>query len=168
MIEISGKLSADDYVRAQYLHIRPRLAFKVVGALLIAAFVWTVWISFTGGSSDLPSWPGFVVVAASIYLLAFFFIYIPWRSRRTYGQQKSLRRESRMKVSESGIQVENEVGQATVPWTDYAKWKENDRLFLLYLSDPVFHLVPKRFFSNVEDVSDFRQLLLTQIGASAA
>jgi hypothetical protein len=68
---------------------------------------------------------------------------------------------------ETGIVADNEFGHATVPWSDYVKWKENDHLFLLYVSDPVFHIVPKRYFGGADDVEKLRQILKAQIGSSA-
>ena len=168
MIDVTGMLLPDDYVRAQYLHLRPRLAFKILGVLIVFAALWAIWYSMSKGGLIGPGWIDYLFFAAIVYLCLSFFVYLPWKTRRTYRQQKSLQRESRMMFDEAGIVVDNELGHATVPWSDYVKWKENDHLFLLYVSDPVFHVLPKRYFSGADEVEKLRQILQAKIGSSAA
>lgn len=166
MIEINLKLEPQDYLRAQYLHIRPRLIFKVLGALIFLAAIWAVWYSFLGGGSDELSWSDSILPTAAGYLVLHFFVYLPWKTRRIYRQQKSLQREVKMQFSGAGLSAENEVGRGLSPWSDYLKWKENEHLFLLYISDPFFHMIPKRLFKNSADIGQLRQLLLAKIGPS--
>jgi len=168
MIEISGNLLPEDYVHAQYLHLRPRRTFKILGFLILIAVTWAAWYMFFGGGSNVPGATKLMLPAAGIYLLFFFFAYIPWKTRRTYRQQKSLQREFRICFGDAGLSAENEIGNATTPWSDYTKWKENEHLFLLYVSDPVYHMIPKRLFNDSDDVSQLRQILSASVSRDAA
>jgi hypothetical protein len=49
-------------------------------------------------------------------------------------------------------------------WTDFLKWRENERLFLLYTSDAAFMMLPKRAFKDAEQVADFGSLVREKIG----
>lgn len=167
MIEVTGKLLSSDYVAAQYLHLRPRLAFKILGSLIILAMLWAIWYTISKAGLSGLELMDYLFFGAIIYLLFFFIWFIPWKGRKIYRQQKSLQRESRHRFNDAGLEAENELGHATIPWTDYVKWKENDKIFLLYVSDPMFHMIPKRLFSDPRDVENLRGLLQTHIGKSA-
>ena len=168
MIEATGKLEAEDYVQAQYLHIRPRLAFKILGVLIAGLCLWAMWYSFFGDDSPGFNWSDLIIPAGVAYFVAQFFVYVPWKTRRIYHQQKSLKREAHMRFDDTGLSAENEMGQGTTPWADYVKWKENERLFLLYISDPFFHMIPKRLFDDPGDIERLRKIFSEKIGPAKA
>ncbi len=168
MIEINGKLKPQDFVSAQYLHIRPRLGFKILGAVILLAIVWAIWYSFFGTSLKNAGWKDFLFLASLVYLLFYFYFLIPWQARRRFRQQKSLHREVKMRFAESGVNAVNETGRVTIPWSDYLRWKENDHIVLLYVSDTNFHMIPKSFFQDVTETRRFLDLLEVKIGRRAA
>jgi hypothetical protein len=49
-------------------------------------------------------------------------------------------------------------GQASRPWLDYVKSKEDNQVFLLYHSDVMFEIIPKSWFRSSEQVEAFRRL----------
>ncbi|MGH8731180.1 MAG: YcxB family protein [Burkholderiales bacterium] len=58
--------------------------------------------------------------------------------------------------SDAGFTARDSNGQYTTPWSDFIKSKEDGRLFLLYYSDLLFHLVPKQAFPSENSLSEFR------------
>lgn len=167
MIELTGKLEAKDYVRAQYLHIRPRPVFKIVGTLLLLLLGWAIWYSYWGGGSgDLTAYD-LMLPGAVVYLVSNYYVYIPWKARRIFAQQKSFHRDAQSKFDDAGLAASSEVGEVTIPWSDYLKWKENGHMFLLYFSEPSFQMIPKRHFATSGDIKGFRRLLESKIGRSA-
>jgi len=163
MIEIKGTLLAEDYVSAQYLHLRPRPIFRIFGIIVLALFLWAGWYSLTSGEPDVLDYIFFLAMG---YLILNFAVYLPWKTRRIYRQQKALQRELTMKFDEVGVNAENENGRSRTSWEDFHKWKANDQLILLYLSDCLYHMVPKRFFTDVGDFEQLRELLPGKIGSS--
>lgn len=168
MIEISGQLTTDDYVSAQFLHFRPRTLFKVAAIPPLFVYVWAMWYSFVGPGSKDFDWLDLVLPAGGLFVVLNFFLYIPWRIRRTFEQRKSLHEQLNAKIDDSGLRAESSRGNANMPWSDFMKWKENDRLILMYISDHIFLTFPKRFFQNNHGVEDLRDILKRNIGASAA
>lgn len=166
MIEANGTLEASDYVRAQYLNMRPRRTYMVLGLVVLSLFLWAIWYTFFGGGPR--GMTGYVLLAAAAYLILNFFVYIPWKARKTFRQQKSLQREMTLRFDDSGLAIEAENSQGRIPWSDFLKWKENDRLFLLYISDPLYHMVPKRLFKSSSEVDSVREVMRTHIGPSSA
>ena len=163
MIEVKGVLQPGDYVRAQYLHLRPRPIYKIVGIIILALSLWAGWHSITSGDLSTLDYLFFLAI---IFLILNFAVYLPWKTRRIYRQQKALHRELRMKFDDVGVTAENENGRSSTPWEDYLKWKQNDQLILLYFSDCLYHMVPKRFFADAHDFEKLRELIPGKIGSS--
>ena len=161
MIEAKGVFQSSDYVRAQYLHTRPRPVYKVLGAIVLALFLWAAWHSLTSGDFGVFD---LLFLATAVLLILNFTVYLPWKTRRIYRQQKALQRELAYKFDDDGVSVTNENGQSLTPWDDYLKWKQNDNLILLYLSDCMYHMLPNRFFSNANEVDGLREILRSRIG----
>lgn len=51
-----------------------------------------------------------------------------------------------------------------MPWSDYLKWKKNDHLILIYLSDCVYHMLPRRMFVDQSEFEKLGDLLTKKIG----
>jgi hypothetical protein len=159
-MELRGTLSARDVLAAQWLHIKPRPTYTVVGIVLLAAAVWALWFSFSIPDLYGNGW----LLIGSLAFIAALGLWLPYSTVRTYRQRRGMQRQLRMVPSDAGLLAENETGQATVPWSDFLKWKEGNRAFLLYVSDDMFHVVPRHFFQSETDVAAFRDILAAKVG----
>jgi hypothetical protein len=164
-MELNIKLTADDYIKANFVHMRPRPFIKWVGYFLL--FVAVVVLGCSGFDAIVHR-KGFItpiVLAASLAYLVFSFgIYYPKRIRKIFLQQKLLQQSFSFAVTDEAVSSKAEYGQATLTWDIFRKWKESKDLFLLYQSDVLFHMMPKRCFSSAEDISRFRKLLYEKMG----
>ena len=161
MIEVSGVFQPSDYVRAQYLHIRPRPLYKILGSIVAALFLWAAWLALT--SDDFGGFDILFLVTIVAFILNFT-LYIPWKTKLVYRQQKALQRKLTFKFDDTGAEVSHENGQSTLPWSDYLKWKKNDHLILIYLSDCVYHMLPRRMFVDQTEFEKLGDLLTEKIG----
>jgi hypothetical protein len=64
-----------------------------------------------------------------------------------------------MEISDQGFSISNSYGQSLIPWKDFVKWKEGQELFLLYRSDVMFTMIPKRLISTENDLQTLREQL---------
>ena len=103
------------------------------------------------------------LLAAIIYLSLLSFVWWPYRIRKLFNQSKALQRDFRLTPNERGVLVSNEDGEMTLPWSDYRKWKESEKVFLIYLTDAQFQVVPKRLFASASDIEAFRSVLKARI-----
>jgi len=74
-----------------------------------------------------------------------------------------LQRPCTFYAQEEGLQFSTEGISGTKAWSDYVKWKEGGSGFLIYMSDNLYQVVPKRFLGSESDVNAFRELLRSKV-----
>ena len=169
MITLTGQLAPDDYLAATNLHMRKRgwkrLAWILVWSVLgVAAFMFGL-IALREPSSGLPNLS--VILLIFIAYLFVRTVYLPRRVRRIFSQQKNLQLPFESTVTDSGIDSTNANGKTHLPWSHVIRWKEGATVFIVYQSDLMFCIVPKRLFTHPEHLDAFRALLTEQVGAAA-
>jgi hypothetical protein len=146
-VSVEWVLRADDYVAAQALHNRwtDKRALFSLGAIAVG-------IVIVGFAVPWAHAIGFGLIGGAVGGgLAFELVRrfaIPRRARRLFAQQKGLQRPKTLRWDAAGLSWKSEQGEATTPWSDFLKYKESDRLYVLYLSDALFLMVPKRVFPD--------------------
>lgn len=93
-------------------------------------------------------------------------VLFPKRLKSRFAERKALRRKTRLSWGEEGLTVENENGHSLVPWSDFFKFRENDRVVLLYTSRATYLLIPKRFFKESDQLHGFMTVVNGRIGVT--
>jgi hypothetical protein len=88
----------------------------------------------------------FIASAAALYRYAL----LPWRVKKIFQQQKELSMPYEIEITDAGLNITNELGNSLRPWKNFSKWKESKELFLLYHSDVMFTILPKRFTDSAQ------------------
>lgn len=140
-------LSADDYVAASMLHSRwtrkriwTSAAATAIGLALAA--VGNHWLLVAGSALAGGAIGGAVAYEVARRL------FLPWRARRLFAQQRSLQRPVQFTWDAEGLSWSSANGSGRTPWSDYVKWRQNEHILLLYHSDALFQMLPKRAFSS--------------------
>lgn len=151
---IQVQLDVDDYVVAQRLHTRwtkKRLLVSLCaciagGLLALSEYEWlfVVGCGLIGGA-----------VGGAVAFEITRKLQLPRRARRLFAQQKNLQRPATFSWDGEGLAWSNANGSGKTAWTDYVKWRQNERLFLLYHSDVMFQMLPKRAFQGAEQLQSF-------------
>ncbi len=163
-MKLKGRVVAGDLLAAQWVHVRPRRSFAVAGVLLFALTIFVMVASFVGHHQSLADPTAWILPGLLAYLAFTAFVWVPIKVRRSFFQRKDLQHEISMTVTSAGIEARTEQGYSVKPWSDYLKWKEGKGVFLLYLSDHLFQIVPKHFFAARGDIDAFRDLIRQSIG----
>jgi hypothetical protein len=146
IMKLSGKFEWTDYRDFQYLHMAPLGAAKIIRNIVYGlaglAFLASLYL-YAAGWLDLFIVLLLVVTAMIVGLLQF--VLVPWRARKIYNQQKELSMPFEMEIREDGLSASNELSSSRRPWNNFLKWKENRDMFLLYHSDVMATIIPKRF-----------------------
>ena len=165
------QLQESDIVAAMWLHLRPGRVLAILLLAMLALVVCLTAFSFwtyyrhdidPGDPSPWDAMPGYGVVLA---LLVVLILSVRWRARRAFRQSKLLRDPADIEWDGSRLTFRSDAARSAIPWGDYVKWKENDRLYLIYMSDQQYHVIPKRIFGTPEVERSFRQHL-GKIGAN--
>lgn len=156
---VSGRITPTIYLQAQQLHRARavRIAYLCCAVLALAGAV---------GIALAYRW-GLVVLAAGIGGLLGQWIaerfYVPYKVNKLHGQYKDLSGAFTMTWDAQHLQGQGPSGRSQRPWADYCKWKEDRHVFLLYIADNLYEVMPKAWFSDTAAVDDFRQCA-SQIG----
>lgn len=167
-MSIHIQLTPRDYLAANLRVLRwPNLIMMLFG-LGFVVFGASKILALFGGSADKLDGLFQTVIGLMILLLFVLnrFVVIPRRVRRIFRQQKNLQRPLEFGWDRETVWSSSEIGNTKRPWSDFTKWRELKGLFLLYHSDVMFQMIPKRSFPNPDAVDEFRQLLLEKLGRS--
>ena len=160
---IIAKLEALDYLGAQSLHRRwsRQKAIGVIFLVILAgALGWVLWCQ---GARLIAGGIVGGLIGGAIGGSVVRFVYVPRKARRVFRQQKSFQREFTLSWNADGVHSKDANGGYSSSWSDFTRWKESERIFLLYLSDIQFYMVPKRAFSDEVELKDFRDHLLRSV-----
>ena len=173
MTPITVSFEPDDYLSAGRLHLAGGTRRMVVGAAAGAAIAVAALMVYEGPSKFEASnlLLAALVVGAAALLVALLngfrmLAVLPRRTRRIVQQQKNLHRPFDLWWDADTIFTKSANGDARIPWSDYLKWRENGRLFLLYRSDVLFQMFPKRAFPAAQ-IDEFRALARAKIAPAA-
>lgn len=159
------QLQAQDLVDAMWLHLRPRRGLRYVLLGLVALYGLMIVLSVYGwatrGFLDKSSLWG---IGFGAYIALLFFVFLPWKTRRSYRTQKTLHSPFTVELSDEGVRLEALHGQMSMPWKDYHKWKANDKLILLYQSDRLYNPIPRRAFASDADWQALHALVQSKMG----
>jgi hypothetical protein len=146
-MKLRAALTPQDYVNAQYLSMRPRPFFKWCGIFLIALTVLMCVVSLF----IFPlHWSAFFIALVGVYLMVCYAFLLPHHARKIFNQQKTLQQPYDMEITAEGVSSSGSHGSINMEWKDFHKYKMGKDLILVYQSDVLFHMFPKRWFSDDE------------------
>lgn len=162
-MEVRGEFAERDYLRAQWLHMKPRRRFRVVGYLVLALFVLALVLVASRVVSEGDPRPAAPLLLATVILagVAYLHRYL-WK--RHYRRQPSLQGLQIYSFSPEGIDACSPHGSSQVRWDIFTKWREDSHLFLLYQADNLFCMVPKRWLVDAHQMTELRTLLAERSG----
>jgi hypothetical protein len=166
MITFGGQLTADDDVAANKLHMQrrgwQRVRWIVFWVLLGVGGLLSAEIAVQDPKAGLTPLLLILFIAAVQLFVRLF--YLPRRVCRVYSQQRSLHLPFEAVCTDSGIDCTSANSRTQLPWSHLIRWKEGATLFVVYQSDLMFNVVPKRGFTQPEHVDEFRGLLTERLG----
>lgn len=151
---VSLTITVEDYVTANRLHSLKSSRTTLVGWIL----AYVVWMAIA-----LDDWRAINVIvlnacfaAVTLCMLAYYFLWIPNATGRTYRKHRELQRPHVYSWSESGLTVQSDRGEWRLAWSDCLKWTENAQVMIFYQAPRLFIMLPKRALTP-EQIADVRQ-----------
>jgi hypothetical protein len=90
-------------------------------------------------------------------------VLLPRRARRFVSQQKSIQGETSIGWDAEGVAFIAKAGQSRIAWDDYFKWLENESVLVLFQSENLLNVVPKRCLTT-DQVAEVRLRLEAALG----
>ena len=163
METIAYQLTQADLLAAQRLSLVASLRTKrllrtyILGALIcgVGAGVLSWDDGWTAAlSAALLGALFWVIFLSLIYVSAY--VQMPRRSRRVYAQQKSLQVPKQASWDAESLSLTSARGSYRFEWSDFLRIVENDAAILLFQSDALFNIIPKRALSAEQAASIMR------------
>jgi hypothetical protein len=108
------------------------------------------------------SWIVVVAMFASLTVVQVSMPYIV--HRRVYHRNVRMFEMRTVTFNDEGLKSEKATtGTIEAKWSSFEKFKETQSLFLTYQTKDVIGIVPKRAFSNPDDITQFRNLLASKL-----
>lgn len=156
-LRLAGRLHVFSWLREPRAMAR-MLAIWVGAMAVLLGFLYWTGVPWPRLSEKLPLF-AFVPVAV-VFSVAFVVPLVlgPIVVRRRFRQDKLLRQPVTASWDESAYQAEQPGIYNRIPWGDYAKWREDRHLFLFFLSDYSYQVLPKRALAP-EQIADIQKVL---------
>ncbi len=163
-ITLRGRITEKDYVRAQWLHLRPRPVLAALGIVIAAAAIClSAWQIYSWGTGELEAADAAKLPTIVSILAGYFAIIVPWRFRKSFRTARALHEPLEMEITDSGLFGYSQYGEARLPWKLFYRFKENHHVFLVYQSDALLHIIPKRLLEGPKAVEAVRGILKREI-----
>jgi len=145
---------------AQNLHARQGWLVTWLGycmlALVALAFIGEIVLAAMG----LLAWTYVLYPAVILGFLALYRFYLrPYQVNRSYAQNKELSSPFEIELTDEGYGISNTYGSGKIPWKDFAKWREDDQVILLYRTDNMFNMIPKRLLQDETEAQYILEML---------
>jgi hypothetical protein len=161
---LEGKLTFQDYIDGILLQIKPRRSTRIVLAFVLIFFVLMfnlgIFLSFQGAMAFQLLCPSLLI---PVMYAAWRYFFLPRRVKSIFAQQKELGSDFVIEISEDELKFSNAYGNSRRPWSEFVNWKEDTNNFLLYHSDVMQTIIPKRLFQNDAQVDYLRGRLVQNI-----
>lgn len=153
-INVKGKLQQEDVTKYTYAMNFKTIVFLILFLLVIAS-------SKVQTSSIEHSALFFGILVACLIYGSFFGLKI--LAKRNYRTNKLLQSEFEYLLSNNGMNITTEDGQAFLPWNKVYKVRISKDFFAMYISNSQAYLIPKRCFSNANDIESLKDILQSNL-----
>lgn len=162
-MKLHCQITLEDYIKAQFLHLRPRPIIKWVSVLIVLTALALSIQQLVLPPSGAITWTPFAILGGLAYFAIIYGVILPLRIKKIYRQQKSLQEPYESELTDKTYASVSVHGAATMPWNMFHKYKMNKDTILVYQSDAIYHIFPKRWFTE-EQFADFQEILHRHLG----
>jgi hypothetical protein len=158
-MEVRYQCDLSDYTEALGTPEAKPLGRKMLTSVLAGVFVlFAIFFLTTLGLKQAAA-AVIIFVLWMAVVLAFWFTR-PVLIRRWFRKHPDFVKPRVLRVEESGVIDQNDLGQGETKWSGFTRFRETPNLFVLYLKPRQFQVIPKRAFAGAQ-LEEFR-LILTQ------
>jgi hypothetical protein len=147
-MKIEGQYLWRDFLQAQRLNTKPHFLTKIIQVIiLLFGIALIIFVLLRKELAEYIPLAG-VIIIAFLTIISINYLYIPYQIKKLFMQNKGGQLPFVMEIEEKTINIRNEMSNSTRLFSDYIKWKEDEKIITLYISDNMFTMIPKRFLSD--------------------
>jgi len=167
MITYISDITLSEFIAAHYLHNRPsaRPVFIVLGTILLA-LIGVCQVLMWVHPHEFKTRDIYFSVFIGVIIL-YYVVVLPYGARKTFKQNKFLHHKGEGQLDDDGFHGKSDLGESHIPWDHFVKWKENERLICLYITDTQFLIIPKRCLGAESNIAEARILIGSKISRKA-
>lgn len=158
-IKIKGRLSLGDYTNLNKSYMKT-IFKKMIGIVLVSflvlygiLFYKRYGIVFVGVASFL----------GTLFVYVAIFVATTFRARKNFKSASLSKYDFTYTINKNGIHVQSERGGRQYFWKDIIEATELNDLHILYISKAQSILIPRRFFNDESQISDFKEMLTENV-----
>ena len=169
--KIEVNYQVQDYLDAQFLHwIRSVLGFRFARVVFVVGVALGAFYAFLAYEGDAGPYyaavaglGGFALSIVALVALSLVnrFFFLGRSAKRAFAQMKEYNGLFSYTIEGQSFQITSPRGTAILPFSDFVKWNENEKTFLLYRTDRMFHFIP----GHTSD-EGFRRTLKAELAAA--
>ncbi len=148
-MNITYKLTQDEYQKAVALHLNRgnRLVMLAIYIALAGGIVF-LGTDFSNTREIITN------VFAVFFSIAFYMLFVrmisAYQAKGIYHKNAALHHEVTLRVSGKGVTLDKKTDNATIPWSAFTKWKQDEKFYLLYTSPRHFNIIPKHAMNETQ------------------
>jgi hypothetical protein len=157
-MQLEYEITPADHVESLKIRYRSsvrRIVLSFMGVVLLLLGILT-YPYFDHGLSAVEIGLSIWILLVQIFIPRIVHWMIYYRNRRIFGVRK-------VAFDEAGVVADSPQGHISTPWTNYLRFRETKRMFVLYLSADVIGTVPKRAFKDAAELDAFRGLVAARL-----
>jgi YcxB-like protein len=171
IMTLNYQLSENDYLSAA----GTAYPYKILSFLNVGGVIYVGVLNLLRATHILPDVSNGTISASEYgfyslfsFLLSFFWLHqsFPrfsptkrWAIARTWKRTVQMQRLINLSIAETGVDFQIEGFQDFRQWQHYTGFRETNKMFLLYYSESLYHILLKHLFSSPEQMGQFRDLL---------
>ncbi len=160
--EVEYLVTAKDYRRVLLWYRWKRLAVIIAVTFLIG-----LPILYSAFSGDVNSRPPAVVLWFLLVLPVLVLASFYWGIWRQAERIEKIFEPAKVVFTEDGMSSAGEFSSAEMDWDDFYRIYETNQDFIFFPGKKIFYTIPKRFFQNANEISEFKKLLREKINVRA-
>ncbi|MDB1145159.1 MAG: YcxB family protein [Alcaligenaceae bacterium] len=161
MINIKGKIRFDEYLAYNKFITRKRNL--ITNCIILALGVLLLWENW---SNDFI-YSQFIIPLALLYILYPLIgsrLLFRHRTKKHWERHPALRKAHEMNLLDDGVESIDDKGHpAHLNWEYFIDFKENQTIFMLFMSPTLAILIPKRLLKHDAEINQVRALCLEKI-----
>lgn len=162
VFDIKVKLNFKEYVSFNYMINRKFLKnVTMLGALFLVVLI---VLTLQKGSISKDTMFNIVEVASvDVFVVGLIFYSVRIRTKKMWDNNKIIQEEKSLMFSNAGISHASETSSANIWWNKVFKIEETNIFIAIFISNLQAFVIPKRNFSNLEELKLFKDILKTNI-----